>query len=493
MTDWASVETYRYSVIKIEALRATINPFRPYQRTSKTSIGSGFLIKDGLIITCAHVVADAITITGQHYQVGSFQLQLLSICYERDVAVCTVTNKELLTKYPILTFGDDLALVETTPVVAIGYPLEHKQIKFTTGVVSGFGPILDDDMLDPSLTYIQTTNIVNAGNSGGPLINTRGEVVGIISLVKDNISYAIGTRTIMSIYQGLIAPPTIPHQIIIPRPGFEYNNCSTDLLEFYRSIAVPARNGVYMTPPPNEGIYINKVYTNSVCPDLLRGDLLTYISYGEGDNIVSAEIDRHGTVIVMGNHSRKLTITGLFDIIPIGTRLVMSICRLTINEKIRDIAAVRGICTNITGQYRSSPSSLLSYHYPTIRPYKYIHYAGMLLGQLTLNHIIALPSLRKWGKNDLRYEQRVIVLQIFPNTSIRDTNIFEEGTVIEEINGTKIRTIDGIRTLPVEKHIIIISDHQEKFIISTATAISEDNHARTITELVPPAHHQYRE
>jgi serine protease Do len=160
--------------------------------------GTAFIvdIMNGLVITNAHVASNAISISGRMARFGEydFSLRVISICREKDIALCQLSrvdiDKILVDKTADqinMRFGDNMLLRETDPVVAIGFPLGQKSIKFTTGVVSGFhaNSSAEDDEDGSLLTeeespsYIQITAPINPGNSGGPLLNRKGEVVGV--------------------------------------------------------------------------------------------------------------------------------------------------------------------------------------------------------------------------------------------------------------------------------------------------------------------------
>jgi serine protease Do len=150
--------------------------------------GSGFLIdRDGHILTNFHVIeaADRITVTladGRTYRgevVGAdpaIDVALLRIVGERDFPLAPLGN------------SDELRVGEW--VCAIGNPLGYVH-SVTVGVVSFIGRKLFDQSLDD---YIQTDAAINFGNSGGPLINSRGEVIGINSAISSrasNIGFAV--------------------------------------------------------------------------------------------------------------------------------------------------------------------------------------------------------------------------------------------------------------------------------------------------------------
>jgi serine protease Do len=139
------------------------------------SLGSGFIISaDGKILTNAHVVDGADEIKVKLDDRTEKMAKVIGIDKATDVALLKIDAKNL----PVVKFGDSDKLVVGEWVLAIGSPfsLEHTA---THGIVSALARQLDSSYVP----FIQTDVPVNPGNSGGPLFNMRGEVVGINSQI----------------------------------------------------------------------------------------------------------------------------------------------------------------------------------------------------------------------------------------------------------------------------------------------------------------------
>nr|XP_046190044.1 serine protease HTRA3-like [Oncorhynchus gorbuscha] len=160
------------------------------------SSGSGFIIShSGLIVTNAHVVTAAATVTGrpqlrvQLHDGGAYEATVRDIDRKSDIATIKVNPQK---KLPVLSLGRSSDLRPGEFVVAIGSPFAL-QNTVTTGIVSTAqrdGKELG--IRDSDIDYIQTDAIINYGNSGGPLVNLDGEVIGINTLkVTAGISFAI--------------------------------------------------------------------------------------------------------------------------------------------------------------------------------------------------------------------------------------------------------------------------------------------------------------
>ena len=163
--------------------------FGPSQNDApRRGAGSGFLIDaEGDILTNNHVVDHAERITVKLSNGTSLRARLIGADPDTDIALIRVDAGARL---PIAPLGDSDTLRVGEWVCAIGNPLAYEHT-VTVGVVSYIGRKLFDKSLD---NYIQTDAAINFGNSGGPLINSRGEVVGInaaISQRASNIGFAI--------------------------------------------------------------------------------------------------------------------------------------------------------------------------------------------------------------------------------------------------------------------------------------------------------------
>ncbi len=134
--------------------------------------GSGFIVSaDGLVLTNAHVVRDAKQVTVKLTDRREFAAKVLGSDPATDVAVLKIDAKDL----PTVTLGDPAGVQVGDWVLAIGAPYGFEQTA-TQGIVSAKGRSLPGDSVVP---FIQTDAAVNPGNSGGPLFDAGGRVVGI--------------------------------------------------------------------------------------------------------------------------------------------------------------------------------------------------------------------------------------------------------------------------------------------------------------------------
>jgi serine protease Do len=163
------------------------NPAPQGPSSIRPQSGSGFVIEpDGQILTNYHVIQNAERIVVKFSDGRSLQARVLGVDSDTDIALIKVDGRNL----PVAPLGNSAALRVGEWVCAIGNPLAYEHT-VTVGVVSYLGRKLFDSSLD---NYIQTDAAINFGNSGGPLINGRGEVVGINSAISQkasNIGFAV--------------------------------------------------------------------------------------------------------------------------------------------------------------------------------------------------------------------------------------------------------------------------------------------------------------
>jgi len=164
---------------------------RGYETPPRAGEGSGFIVSaDGYILTNAHVVADADDVTVRMTDRREYPAKVIGIDRRSDVAVLKIEGKNL----PVVKLGDPSKLRPGEWVLAIGSPFSFEN-SVTAGIVSATARSMPSE--DGLVQFIQTDVAVNPGNSGGPLFNLNGEVVGINSQIYSRsggymgISFAI--------------------------------------------------------------------------------------------------------------------------------------------------------------------------------------------------------------------------------------------------------------------------------------------------------------
>lgn len=179
--------------VKNKSIHKSSNPIEEffYGRSSgrervQVGIGSGVIVSsDGYIITNNHVIDGASEIEITLNDKKTYKAELIGADTTNDIALVKVDAENL----PYVTFGDSDAVKVGEWVLAVGNPY-NLTATVTAGIVSAKGR----DLLGSGKTdsYLQTDAVVNSGNSGGALVNTRGELIGINTMITSTTGSYIG-------------------------------------------------------------------------------------------------------------------------------------------------------------------------------------------------------------------------------------------------------------------------------------------------------------
>ena len=169
-----AAQVYAKNVRSVVLIEATVTSSIYGQTTSGVSTGSGFILsEDGYVVTNFHVVEGASSVKVVLYDEKSHAAELVGYDKTNDLAVLKVDAQDL----DPVELGSSDGLIVGDQVVAIGNPLGELTATLTVGYVSAKERTIDTD--GTVINMIQTDAAINSGNSGGPLFNMKGQVVGI--------------------------------------------------------------------------------------------------------------------------------------------------------------------------------------------------------------------------------------------------------------------------------------------------------------------------
>lgn len=244
---------------------------QPEQRAS----GSGVIItEDGYIVTNNHVIdgADEINVTLANKK--SYKATLIGQDPNSDLAVIKIEGKQL----PYIVYGNSDEAKLGQWVLAIGYPFSL-DVTVTAGIISAKARSIDINGrqgANPIESFIQTDAAVNPGNSGGALINTNGELIGINSAIASptgsyaGYSYAIPVNMVKKIVTDIVKFGTVQRAYIgISYPKENLNDEAKRELEKELGTAYKEGEGVYITDTPEGGA--------AASAGLKKGDIITKI------------------------------------------------------------------------------------------------------------------------------------------------------------------------------------------------------------------------
>ena len=239
-----------------------------FGRTADSQVsGSGFIIsEDGYIVTNNHVIEDASALYVVLSDGTELEAEIVSRDIYADLAVLKVEGA--MPAVAPLGSSEDLKPGET--VIAIGSPLGTFRNSVTVGVVSATGRTLDTGEGYNMENLIQTDAAINSGNSGGPLVNLAGEVIGVNAVVvrgsssssasAEGLGFAIPSDTVTLISNQIIEKGYFAR----PYLGVGVQNINTSIAERYN---LPVEWGGYVTevisgsPAAEAGLRVNDIIT----------------------------------------------------------------------------------------------------------------------------------------------------------------------------------------------------------------------------------------
>jgi len=438
------------TVVQVFSHVTEFNWLEPYKTPEQgEGVGSGFFINEnGDIITNYHVVAQA---SGIEIQIPSFGLErfdvsIIGVCPERDIALLTLAKdakNSIIAKnitIPHLKLGDSDAVLRSQEVLALGYPLGQTRLKSTLGIVSG-----------RESGYIQITAPLNPGNSGGPALDTNGDVIGINSrgiLEAQNIGYIIPINEVKSTLKDLYKVKLLRK----PALGGLFTFASPELTH-------------YLDNPDGGGGYIAKVFPETLLDNagIKEGDMLYEIN--------GYRVDRYGDIDVPWSEDKA--------------SLPEFLNRLMVDSNIHLVIYRSGKRMDIKTKFK------LSYLPPTRMIYPEFEQAaidyevlgGMVVMSLSLNHVGLLlqrqPNLIRYSKAESQHEPAVIITNILPNSQAFKARVLRPSQLITEVNGEKIKTLNDFRAAILKsktsRYITIQTDENYYSVLSIDKILAEED------------------
>jgi len=259
------------AVVSIVTETVSYNWF--WQAVPQTGAGSGIIVSsDGYIVTNNHVVEGAQKVTVTLSDGSAFAATIVGSDAQTDVAVVKIDANNLTYLHFLSNSLEQLSVLD--PVVAVGNALALPGgPTWTTGVVSNLGRSIEENTGVVLNDIIQTDAAINAGNSGGPLLDTAGQVVGInvaIASNAENIGFAISTDTAIPVVQSIIAEG----KVVRPWLGVTVTTITPTIQQYYNLLV-------------NSGALITSVTGGSPAnkAGLKAGDVITKI---DNENISTA-------------------------------------------------------------------------------------------------------------------------------------------------------------------------------------------------------------
>jgi len=269
----SAAENAVHSVVHVKnvSVRTVYNPIMEYfygsrggQQQEQVGTGSGVIIsEDGYIVTNNHVIKDANELEVTLNNNKSYKAKLVGTDSKMDIALLKIDADE---KLPYSTFADSDAVKVGEWVLAVGNPYNLNST-VTAGIVSAKARNLDTKGIQ---SFIQTDAAVNPGNSGGALVNTRGELVGINTMISSptgsyaGYSFAVPSNITRKIIEDLMEFGNVQRGILGVEGGELNSKVSKEI-------------GIIDT----EGFYVSSVSKNSGAEKagLQKGDIIKKLDH----------------------------------------------------------------------------------------------------------------------------------------------------------------------------------------------------------------------
>lgn len=304
--------------VKNVSYRTVSNPmleffygYRGGQQQEQVGTGSGVIIsEDGYIVTNNHVIKDASQVEVTLNNRRSYKAKLIGTDSKMDIALLKIDANE---KLPYTTFADSDHIKVGDWVLAVGNPYNLNST-VTAGIVSAKARNLGQNDIQ---SFIQTDAAVNPGNSGGALVNTRGELVGINTMISSmtgsyvGYSFAVPSNLTRKIIEDIMEFGNVQRGVMGVE-GAELNSAVSRELKIERT----------------EGFFVNKVRKNSgaEAAGIKSGDIITriddrkiasfadlsgYINTKRPDDVVRVTYERNGKNYVASVKLNRNEILGL--------------------------------------------------------------------------------------------------------------------------------------------------------------------------------------
>lgn len=458
-------------IVQVHAFKYAFNWIEPYKKGElRRGTGTAFGVSpDGDFYTNFHVVRDAFSLFIQHARSKErFEVEFVGGSPENDIAHIRLKPEELkrfkqllqISEVPYLPLGDSDKVNPGDPITVIGYPLSYEGIKRTTGIVSG------QESFPSFGECLSITAATNPGNSGGPCLNSKGEVIGILSgsaINQRSAQTAEGFHLLIPINRMRTLSELLQNGKVIESPffGFTYSPLTQTTL-------------TYLQVPENNGVYITKVLPESIAfqTGLQQGDVLTALN--------NLTVDHFGFV----NASWTDAKINLFDML----------ARCHNQQKISFTIYRSGEKIELNGTVTFSSPLKITYKYPPFQKMPdYLVFNGIVIMELTKNHLDLLrDELNFFIANDeleiirylspqQQYRSKLLITHVFPETDLaksRVINRFGARNIIKSVNHIPVTTVEEFEQAVLSEAssgiVSIETSDNTFFVLSIKDALATD-------------------
>jgi serine protease Do len=425
---WSNLQRkLKDTVVQVFSQITEFNWLEPYKTPNQfEATGTAFFINDqGELITNAHVINETTRVEIQVPSCGKqrFEVDIVGVSPERDLGLLRLKlheyerlKKELKRDtLPFLKLGDSDTVYRADKLMALGFPLGQQGLKSTTGVVSG------REHLDGQY-FIQISAPLNKGNSGGPSLNSVGEVIGVNSAVvpnAQNVGYIIPVNEVALFLEQLRALPDSQEPKLLRKPylGIMYKNGSEILTDFLGN------------PKPG-GLYVVEVYKKSPLEKagIKAGDMIYKIN--------GNRVDIYGEMQVSWSTEDRVSIVDYISRLKLGQTITIEYYR----------KGVKKIAKFTFNQAELPPVRVM---HPGYEKIDHEVLGGFVIMPLTINHIALIgkyvPELLEYSDLRKNKEPRLLVTHILLNSAASRSRTIGAGAVLSQVNGEPVKTLVDLR------------------------------------------------
>lgn len=458
-----------HSIVRIHAYSREYNMLRPFQQTGiSKGVGSGVIIDSSLlgsmctegalyILTCEHVVRNSheVMLVFPMHGREEHPARLLALCMETDLALIECVPDARLDDIGLapLQLGSSDELQAGDRVRAFGFPLGQNALKVTDGVYSGYQD-----------SFLQHSSPISKGNSGGPLLNEKHEVVGVNSsgaAQANNVGYAVPEHMVRVLFDDISSMSTQkaaqPYIVRRYSLGLHVHSTTPATLRYLGAEGCAQEGG---------GVQVRFIYDESPMKGHVKdGDLLVGID-GHG-------IDYKGDVCVPWNRQK----VDLFDYLD----------RKSNADRLDLQVWADGACRVVRVQQAQVKVHGRRY---LVLPYEidqleYILFAGLVVMPLRANHEEFFPVV--FAELGLERSQRphLVLTDVIPGTMAYKAEVLRPGKLVKKVNGHPVSTMNDLREAlqsPVKKNgewYFTLQTHKNRSIVFPLKDVIDEQIAKT--------------
>ena len=392
------------AVVKLEVSKTYPNIFRPWVNITDSATGSGVVIDDGLILTCAHCVANSSYIrVRKQNEDALYHARAEFIDNDADLALVRVEDAAFMADIAPMELGETPHVQDD--VLAVGYPIGGEDSSFTRGIVSR----IEDIRYSHGWTWllgVQVDAAINPGNSGGPVLDLNtGKIAGIAFQGKDE-----GESL------GYIIPPEIIRHFLADIRDGKVDGFS-DFLFAQSQMESPAKRRYFKMDSDHTGVIVEDV--GDVLGDSLRTDDIIL-------EIDGFKVSNNGRIRLAGGEARSLYYP--IYLRQIGEKVPVKV--------LRDGAIVE---TSIAAAKRNM--RIRRWMYDT-KP-DYFVYGGLVFSTASYDYMVrSKVSFHDDIHEDRQFEgdEPVVISSSFADVGM-EGYLGIDGSLVRSVNGEKVRNL----------------------------------------------------